>query len=421
MKKKSYVLLVAVFFLSVPSLVWSAPSRARKQPTAYVDSVTEAPWYLFLGADLGYSHYSTYKDSATEAPRGGSEFGARMLLAHYTYSWVIDGGLGYQIINNKGTNGDGSQNSDNTRNVYADFSPRFRLDQNWQIGPEFQYWLGTDKGLNPTVAGSDTIAEGDNSSAWIGVQALYEWTDEHKFRLGARYLMDLNVADRSVTILQAFFQMGFDVFNSNDPGPIKTYERMNDDDLDRVETKNQNDPLLMTPEPTPWPKSTPEPEPEILSTPAPPEPEPTAAPIATPEPVTAKAPPKVILTLDVNDLPFGFNNSELPASNAARVKKIGEFLKSHDHAWKALVICGHTDDRGSKEYNLKLSKKRADAVRNLLIEGGAKPSKIKAIGFGETQPRDRRHNERAWAKNRRVELEFKGVKDMVLMRKALEQ
>jgi peptidoglycan-associated lipoprotein len=422
MKKKSYVLWVAVFFLTVPSLVWSAQPRNRARPANYAqEKFSESPWYLFVGSDLGSAHYSTYKDSVTEAPRGGTDLGLRLLLAHYTYDWVIDGGLGWQVINNKGTNSDGSQNSDNTRNAYVDFSARYRLDRHWQIGPEFEYWVGTDKGLNPTVVGSDTIADGDNTSAWLGLQAMYEWTKAYKYRLGARALTDLNVADRTVVVLQVFFQVGFDVFGAGEPVQNKNYERMNDDDLDRVESRNSVDPLYMSPEATPWPSTTPEPEPEVLTTPAPPPVEATPEPKPTPEPVTAKAPPKVILTLDVNDLPFGFNNSNLPKSNAARVKKIGEFLKSNNKAWKQLIVGGHTDERGSKEFNQKLSQRRAETVRALLVEGGANAKKVRAVGYGETQPRDHRHNESAWAKNRRVELEFKGVKDMVLIKKAMNQ
>jgi outer membrane protein OmpA-like peptidoglycan-associated protein len=279
--------------------------------------------------------------------------------------------------------------------------------------------LGTDKGLNPTITGSDTIAEGENTSAWIGLQALYEWSNENKVRLGGRFMTDLNVADRSVYFLQAFFQVGFDFFHSHDSGPVKTYEQMNDDDLDRVETRRPVEPLVMTPEATPWPSMTPEPEPEVLTTPAPPIPEPTLAPtpVPAPEPIIKKA--KIIFTLDVNDLPFGFDNANLPKANAARVNQIGEFLSNHNKNWKSLIVRGYTDERGTKEYNMKLSKRRADEVRRLLIDGGADAAKIKARGFGKTHPRDPRHNEAAWAKNRRVELEFNGVKDFVLMKKGM--
>ena len=196
-----------------------------------------------------------------------------------------------------------------TRNVYLDFSPRYRLNPHWQVGPEFEYWLGTDKGLNPTIPGSDTIAETSNTSAWIGLQAIYEWMDSNKFRVGARALTDLNVQGRTVSIYQVFFQIGFDVFGGAvaDTRP-RNVEQINEQDLDRG-TKYDPAPLPMsTPEPvaTPWPV-----DPVVMSTPSAPEPVATPFPTATPKPVAKKAAPKVILTLDVNDLPFGFNDARL--------------------------------------------------------------------------------------------------------------
>ncbi len=232
---------------------------------------------------------------------------------------------------------------------------------------------------------------------------------------------------RSVYLGQFFFQIGFSVFGSSESEPQKNYERVTADDLDRVEDRSQRDPLIMTPEPTPFLKTAPaepEPIPQVMSTPVPPEAEttPFPTPVPIPEPVVqSKGPAKVILTLDVNDLPFGFNNSNLPKANAARVKKIGEFLKEHNGTWKTLVVGGYTDERGSKPYNAKLSKRRAEAVKNLLVQGGASARKIQTVGYGASHPRDPRHNENAWAKNRRVELEFKGVKDVVLMKKAMNQ
>ncbi|RMH45000.1 MAG: OmpA family protein [Deltaproteobacteria bacterium] len=66
-------------------------------------------------------------------------------------------------------------------------------------------------------------------------------------------------------------------------------------------------------------------------------------------------------------------------------------------------IQGHTDERGSDAYNLDLSQRRAQAVMDYLVKGGVDPSRLRAQGYGERQPVDPRHNEQAWAKNRRVE------------------
>ena len=70
---------------------------------------------------------------------------------------------------------------------------------------------------------------------------------------------------------------------------------------------------------------------------------------------------------------------------------------------KKVEIQGHTDERGSDAYNLDLSDRRAKSVRRYLVNGGVDGDRLTGQGYGETQPIDTKSNERAWAKNRRVE------------------
>ncbi len=65
-------------------------------------------------------------------------------------------------------------------------------------------------------------------------------------------------------------------------------------------------------------------------------------------------------------------------------------------------IEGHTDERGSEKYNLKLGEKRAEKVKTYLVKKGISPERIDVKSYGESAPIDLRHNEEAWAKNRRV-------------------
>ncbi len=70
---------------------------------------------------------------------------------------------------------------------------------------------------------------------------------------------------------------------------------------------------------------------------------------------------------------------------------------------KQIEIQGHTDERGSDDYNLRLSDDRANAVRRYLINRGVESSRLLAKGYGETKPVCYRHNESCWSRNRRVE------------------
>lgn len=69
-----------------------------------------------------------------------------------------------------------------------------------------------------------------------------------------------------------------------------------------------------------------------------------------------------------------------------------------------MVIEGHTDDRGSREYNLALGQKRAEAVVKSLALLGVGATQVEAVSFGEERPAVQGSDEAAWAKNRRAEL-----------------
>lgn len=69
-------------------------------------------------------------------------------------------------------------------------------------------------------------------------------------------------------------------------------------------------------------------------------------------------------------------------------------------------IQGHADERGSDKYNIKLTRARAASVMNALIERGVLKDRLRSAGYGERCPVDRKHNPRAWEKNRRVEFKI---------------
>jgi OmpA-OmpF porin, OOP family len=70
--------------------------------------------------------------------------------------------------------------------------------------------------------------------------------------------------------------------------------------------------------------------------------------------------------------------------------------------YQLIEVQGHTDERGDDAYNLDLSERRAAAVMAYLVAHGVDPRRLTSHGYGETQPVDKRHDERAWAVNRRV-------------------
>ena len=71
---------------------------------------------------------------------------------------------------------------------------------------------------------------------------------------------------------------------------------------------------------------------------------------------------------------------------------------------KRMVVEGHTDERGGREYNLALGQKRAEAVAKSLTLLGATEAQVEAVSFGKERPANEGHDEAAWAQNRRAEL-----------------
>ena len=89
----------------------------------------------------------------------------------------------------------------------------------------------------------------------------------------------------------------------------------------------------------------------------------------------------------------------------------GNVVRSNaDYLTKAidkLELDGNADERGSREYNMALGQKRADAVKRALTALGAKGDRIETVSFGEDKPKATGSNEAAWAENRRVDFVLK--------------
>ena len=73
-----------------------------------------------------------------------------------------------------------------------------------------------------------------------------------------------------------------------------------------------------------------------------------------------------------------------------------------------MTIQGNTDERGSREYNLALGQKRADAVKQMMTLLGAPAAQIETVSFGEEKPRAQGATEQAWAENRRADIVYQG-------------
>ncbi len=101
---------------------------------------------------------------------------------------------------------------------------------------------------------------------------------------------------------------------------------------------------------------------------------------------------------------FDFDKSEIKPEFRELLQAHGEFLAKHPEI--NVVLEGHADERGTPEYNIALGERRAKAVADIFRTLGVSDSQMQIVSYGEERPVDPRHNEEAWAKNRRVEIRY---------------
>jgi outer membrane protein OmpA-like peptidoglycan-associated protein len=121
-----------------------------------------------------------------------------------------------------------------------------------------------------------------------------------------------------------------------------------------------------------------------------------------PPPAAAPPPPPVKKKIVLRSVHFDFDKSNI-RKDARPV--LDEAVNVLQHEGEVTVIAeGHTDSKGTDEYNLKLSRRRAQAVRDYLVSHGIAASRIRTEGFGESKPVASNDTEDGRAQNRRVEL-----------------
>jgi len=97
---------------------------------------------------------------------------------------------------------------------------------------------------------------------------------------------------------------------------------------------------------------------------------------------------------------FEYNSAALTVASNAPLDTVADGLKKHPRV--KVEIQGHTDSTGSLAYNMKLSQKRADSVRDYLVHSGANPDQLVTKGYGPTKPVATNKTAEGRAQNRRV-------------------
>ena len=131
-----------------------------------------------------------------------------------------------------------------------------------------------------------------------------------------------------------------------------------------------------------------------------PTPEPTMEPTPEPTEEPEASPMDQLSGLD-NVFYFDFDQSILKAEARSALMIYAEVLKDNP---TSVRVEGHADERGTREYNMALGERRANAVRDFLVLQGVDAAYIETVSYGEERPLAMGSDEESWAQNRRAEL-----------------
>ncbi|MEO5343250.1 MAG: OmpA family protein [Gammaproteobacteria bacterium SHHR-1] len=101
---------------------------------------------------------------------------------------------------------------------------------------------------------------------------------------------------------------------------------------------------------------------------------------------------------------FDYDSAEIKAEYRSVIAAHAQSVRG---SGKSLVLEGHSDERGSREYNIALGERRANTVKRLMVAGGASPSQIRTISYGEERPAVQSSDGQSMAQNRRVEIVYR--------------
>ncbi len=152
-------------------------------------------------------------------------------------------------------------------------------------------------------------------------------------------------------------------------------------------------------------------------------PAPAPAP-AAPEPATSAATPAAAVNtqadaaaaaaeaakkqleaeLSARSVHFDFDSADLQQNDMTLLKAHAKYISANTAA--KVQLEGNCDERGTAEYNLALGERRAKSVAAFLENEGVKKAQIKTVSYGKEKPVDAGHDESAWAKNRRVDINY---------------
>lgn len=114
---------------------------------------------------------------------------------------------------------------------------------------------------------------------------------------------------------------------------------------------------------------------------------------------------KPVEALEQSVVYFAFDSAVVDSEYMDVIRDHANYLLDHPEA--SVTLSGHTDERGSREYNIALGERRAESVKRLLLARGVSAQQVNVVSYGEEKPAVAGHGEEAWSKNRRVAFNYR--------------
>lgn len=135
------------------------------------------------------------------------------------------------------------------------------------------------------------------------------------------------------------------------------------------------------------------------------EPDTTGATMEMPSVSSGDLETQMMADVGTNKVHFDFDSSAIDEEAQQTLRQVASFIQQNPV--NKIIIEGHCDERGTREYNLALGDRRAVSVKKYLVGLGVAPSKMTTISYGKERPANPAHTEEAWAENRRAIIKFK--------------
>lgn len=249
--------------------------------------------------------------------------------------------------------------SDTIQSLYTELAARYQFTNRWQLGAIWNTLVD-----NPDRYHSNT----ENLASFVGVQVLKEftWNDQYLVRAGGRAMTDVGISGETISTIMGELQVSFG-------GSAKPTV---------VETK----------------------------------------PIPRPEPIAPHLARQAVQTfmLEPGPVHFESDSTKLVNSSQQYLRRLARALADNRQLFDRIEIVGHADQRGTHPYNKKLSMNRAKTIANSLIAAGINKSQVEPIGKGKSELLTHSMSPIALARNRRVELQFIGVKNQAALKNIID-